>query len=97
MYKKTHLKIGDKVKLTASFLRDGRSLFGREFCQPKKNHKFTINNIIYGNGQKDGHYEYVADVVIVDLGSYNPKNWVKVGNDQAQLCSKFLEIIQNDK
>ncbi len=93
-YQQTKLNINDRARLTDTFLLEGREYFGNSFCKPKnRNHQFNIINIIYGKGQKDGHGDFVKDVIIVELNGYNPKNWVKLDNKCAQICADFLEKI----
>lgn len=92
-YNRTSLMIGDKVQLTNEFLQEGRKFFGSEFCRPKTNHEFTIVDFIYGNGEIDGHHEYVKDQAKIKLNGYKPKHWVTIEKDTALICALFLKRI----
>jgi hypothetical protein len=84
VYKKTDLKIGDKVKLNQKYFTDGLSCFGKELRYPRdKNHYFIITNILYGNGEIDGHGDIVKDVIVVDGGKYQ---------EITSVCECFLEL-----
>lgn len=84
-YLPTSLQVGDKVKLNSKYFREGLMYFGKELKYPRnKKHFFIVKNVMAGNGVKDGHGDFVKDIIEVDGRGYEAITTI---------CHEFLERI----